>query len=90
MSVRSILGLSLMVVALGTCVCAFAVEAENEPSAKPLLWVVETTDEDARMSLDRVSGTSESPYVSGDNTYRSENHYFASPFALSKLNENRE
>ena len=65
-----------------------SLQATSDP--KPLLWVVETGEEDARMSLDRISGEHQSPYLTGDSAYSSENHHLASPFALSKLNESRE
>lgn len=82
------------VCALLLCVTPCAAEEDgafqSPPAAKPLLWVVETSEDDARMSLDRISGEHQSPYLTGDSAYTSENHHLASPFALSKLNESRE
>lgn len=94
-AVRRFLFVLTGVCALGLCAgpvrASGAEESGKESaSAKPLMWVVETNGEDARMSLDRISGDSHSPYLTGDNAYDSENHYLASPFALSKRNESRE
>lgn len=94
-SLRSMLTLVAVCLTLfGAPLCGAAdernasLQAASDP--KPLLWVVETSEEDARMSLDRISGEHQSPYLTGDSAYSSENHHLASPFALSKLNESRE
>lgn len=93
-STRSILGLITVCTTLAASPLCRASEQEGSfqepPQPKPLLWVVETSEEDARMSLDRISGEHQSPYLTGDSAYSSENHHLASPFALSKLNESRE
>mgnify|MGYP001611037083 CR=1 FL=1 len=57
---------------------------ESYHSLKDEAFVVETSEEDAAGSLDRISGKIDLGFSSKDGTYRSENHYKAGPFGKSK------
>ena len=52
-------------------------------SLKDEAFVVETSDEDAAESLNRVSGKIDLGFAGEDYAYQSEHHYGAGPFAQS-------
>ncbi len=47
-------------------------------------FVVETSDEDATETLDRISGDIDLGFSSKEDTYQSEHHYKAGPFGQSE------
>ena len=64
--------------------CAFAEEADPlanfHRSLRDEVFVVESSDEDASGSLDRISGNIDLGFASQDQSYQSANHYKAGPF----------
>ena len=49
--------------------------------------VLETDEQSARESLNRVSGQIDTGFASEENTYRSDNHYKPGPFGRQEISE---
>jgi len=53
-------------------------------------FVLETNDESAAESLERISGKVDMGFSSPENTYKSEDHYAPGPFAKEKIEESKQ
>lgn len=78
---------------LWAAVCPAAEPEPIYPEDRPQsfaqsVYVVETTEEDATASLDRISGDIDRGFAADDYTYDSENHHKAGPFGRQEAADN--
>ena len=59
----------------------------SQQNLKDTVYAIETDDESARDSLDRISGHIDTGFSSQDESYLSEDHYGVGPFAKQKSEE---
>lgn len=68
-------------------------EASNEKRNESLMnntFVLETDDQSASESLERISGKIDMGFSAPENSYKSADHYAPGPFGKEKAEENKE
>ena len=77
---------ALFLLFLSTSACAYEEDllASTHRSLKDEVFVVETQEDDATQSLNRVSGNFDLGFAPEEYTYHSDHHYKAGPFGQSE------